>query len=171
MEDRVIAELQGAGYDRFHGARAEFQLRNAPFALQVEDESAIPPQFFREKVVTSVDKVAVKAAIQAGEDVPGCSLTTVLERWPDINPARLVIVEHYDDREDIQRLAAKYGRYHAEQSFIGRENGESFDLVTFGQGFEAVLERARRNPGRAVEPVWKRIPKSEVERLIGEVLP
>ncbi len=114
-----------------------------------------------------------------GDENPGCSITngiesavaTVLERWPDINPARLVIVEHYDDREDIQRLAAKYGRYHAEQSFIGRENGESFDLVTFGQGFEAVLERARRNPGRAVEPVWKRIPKSEVERLIGEVLP
>ncbi|HZQ53297.1 MAG TPA: siphovirus Gp157 family protein [Bryobacteraceae bacterium] len=75
IEDRVIAELQGAGYDRFHGIRAEFQLRNAPLALQVENESAIPPHFFREKIVTSVDKIAVKAAIEAGEDVPGCSLT------------------------------------------------------------------------------------------------
>jgi hypothetical protein len=75
VEDRVIAELQGAGYDRFHGLRSEFQLRNAPLALQVEDESAIPPHFVREKIVTSVDKVAIKAAMQAGEDVPGCSLT------------------------------------------------------------------------------------------------
>ncbi len=114
-----------------------------------------------------------------GDENPGCSITNgieyavaaVLERWPDIDPARLVIVEHYDDREKLRRMAAKYGRYQAEPLQRARDHGECFDLVTFGRGFEAVLERAKRNPGRAVEPVWKRIPKAEVERLICEVLP
>jgi hypothetical protein len=75
IEDRVIAELQGAGYDRFHGARAEFQLRNAPLALQVENESLIPDEYMRTTVLTAPDKLAIKAALQRGEDIPGVQLT------------------------------------------------------------------------------------------------
>jgi hypothetical protein len=49
---------------------------------------------------------------------PGCSITNgieyavaaVLDRWPEINPARLVVVEHYDDREPIRQITARYGR-------------------------------------------------------------
>lgn len=75
IEDRLISELQSAGFERFHSAANEVRLRNAPLALLVTDESEIAPHFFREKVVRSLDKVAVKAALQAGEEVPGCALT------------------------------------------------------------------------------------------------
>ena len=93
------------------------------------------------------------------------------ERWPDINPTRLVIVEHYDDRQTIEHLAARYGRYHAERALLGRKNGECFDLVTFGAGLEAVRQRARSIIPTAVEPQWKHVTKAEVKQLIGGELP
>jgi hypothetical protein len=95
----------------------------------------------------------------------------VSERWPDINPTRLVIVEHYDDRQTIEHLAARYGRYHAERALLGRKNGECFDLVTFGAGLEAVRQRARSIIPTAVEPQWKHVTKAEVKQLIGGELP
>lgn len=109
-----------------------------------------------------------------GPENPGCSLTNgieyavaaVLQRWPEIPPARLVVVEHYDDRETREQLAARYHR----GPLLARENGESFDLVAFGVSLEALREKTLQDWGR-VEPDWKRTTKAMVQHLIGEELP
>lgn len=43
-------------------------------AVQVLDEGKVPQKYLREKKSYSVDKVAVKAALKAGDSVPGCAL-------------------------------------------------------------------------------------------------
>lgn len=113
---------------------------------------------------------------------PGCSVTNgiewavaaVLEKWRALNRARLVIVEHYDDREKIRRIAAKRYKYLSPESafaaverdyFIGRKNGETFDLVSFG----AVNPITKQHEANA--PHWKPSSKAEVEALIGGALP
>ena len=45
-------------------------------AVSVTDEAAIPADYWREKVERSVDRMAVKAAIKGGTEIPGCTLVT-----------------------------------------------------------------------------------------------
>lgn len=75
IEDRVIGQMQAAGLDRVDGFHASFALRPAPLALQVDDETQIPAEYFREKLSASVDKNAIKAALAAGVEVAGVSLS------------------------------------------------------------------------------------------------
>jgi hypothetical protein len=84
-------------------------------------------------------------------------------------PQRLVIVEHYDDRPARARAAQKFRRV----LDIGRENGESFDLVTFDVEMEALRDRSARlwQIPREPEPHWKHTTKANVEYLIGGRLP
>jgi hypothetical protein len=57
------------------------RLRLNPESVQIEDEAALPAQFVRVKEVRSADKSALKAAVKAGQNIPGVSLvrTTRLE--------------------------------------------------------------------------------------------
>jgi hypothetical protein len=96
-----------------------------------------------------------------------CAVGVVLRRWPEINPARLVIVEHYDDRPARARVAEKFRRV----LDIGRENGESFDLVTFDVELEALRDRSAQLWRSPKEPHWKHTTKANVEYLIGGRLP
>jgi hypothetical protein len=75
IEDRIISEMQDNGYEKCHGVRIEFALRNAPAALKVTDESLIPDDFKRESLIVSVDKTAVKKALVNGAEIDGCELT------------------------------------------------------------------------------------------------
>ena len=104
---------------------------------------------------------------------PGTSITngieyavrTVLERLPELNVARSVIVEHYDDRERNQQYLAKHKRLDPAMT-IGREGGESFDFVTFNPPLSLELPTMTRT-----EPPWRRTSKGEIEGLIGVKLP
>jgi hypothetical protein len=106
---------------------------------------------------------------------PGPSITNsiehavgaVLRRWPEIDAARLVIVEHYDDRPTRARVAQKFRRC----VDIGRENGESFDLVTFDAEMKALRDQSARLCRSPREPHWKHTTKANVEDLIGGRLP
>jgi hypothetical protein len=114
------------------------------------------------------DPMTIALLTDTGDDNPGPSITNgilhavkaVLERWPDIDPARLVVIEHYDDREKLKTLASKHSRA---VSLLGRPDyGESFDLVTFDGGMQAVT---RLSLGQDLEPHWKRIRKDEAQTL------
>jgi hypothetical protein len=74
IEDRAILEMQGARLQSAAGIRTTFTLRAAAPSLIVDNEDAIPRQFFIEKIVTSVDKVAVKQALAHAQEVPGVHL-------------------------------------------------------------------------------------------------
>jgi len=45
-------------------------------SILIEDEELISQEFKNQKLVITVDKLAIKKAIKSGEDVPGASLST-----------------------------------------------------------------------------------------------
>jgi hypothetical protein len=106
------------------------------------------------------DPWTVALMTDLGDANPGCSLTAAAEYaipavqayWPH-RAARLIFVEHYDDRPHTRALAVRHRR---PVEMLGRINGESFDLVS--------LETPTR-------PRWKRTTKEKVEELIGGRLP
>ena len=75
IEDRILREMGDAGLEKSAGLRITFSLRPAPLALDVLDEKSIPREYFREKLTSSVDKLAIKAALERGEDIAGVRLT------------------------------------------------------------------------------------------------
>ena len=52
------------------------KVRKCPPSVDILCEQDIPEAYWREKVVRSVDKAAVKEALKAGEHVPGAALVT-----------------------------------------------------------------------------------------------
>jgi len=52
----------------------ELKLKKNPPAVIIDDLAQIPTQYQRQKIQVDVDKVAIKAAIKAGEEVPGAHL-------------------------------------------------------------------------------------------------
>lgn len=75
IEDRILREMSRAGLTQAAGVRVTLTARPCPAALAIDDEAAIPEQYVAQKLVTTVDKLAVKAALARGEDVPGVRLT------------------------------------------------------------------------------------------------
>jgi hypothetical protein len=54
----------------------KIRLKQCPPSIDVFDEKAIPPEFWREKIttVTSVDKIKLKEVLSEGVEVPGASI-------------------------------------------------------------------------------------------------
>lgn len=54
--------------------RGELKLKKNPPAVIVDDVTQIDPKYTRQKIQVDIDKTAIKAAIKAGEEVPGAHL-------------------------------------------------------------------------------------------------
>ena len=52
----------------------KIRLKTCPPSVDVFDEKAIPPEFWREKLTTSVDKIKLKEVLSEGIEVPGASI-------------------------------------------------------------------------------------------------
>ena len=52
----------------------ELKIKKNPPAVIIDDVTQIPTQYQRQKIQVDIDKVAIKAAIKAGEEVPGAHL-------------------------------------------------------------------------------------------------
>lgn len=75
IENRALQEMSTAGLAQVAGLRISLIARpSGNPALIVDDEKLIPEQYFREALVTSVDKLAIKAALDRHEDVAGVHL-------------------------------------------------------------------------------------------------
>jgi uncharacterized protein YlxW (UPF0749 family) len=66
IEDRIVREMTAARLEKAPGLRVTFSTRLAPASLIVDNENLIPAEYFNEKIVSTVDKVAIKAAIERG---------------------------------------------------------------------------------------------------------
>jgi hypothetical protein len=55
-------------------SKGEIKTKKNPPAVIIDDITQIPTQYQRQKVQIDIDKVAIKAAIKAGEEVPGAHL-------------------------------------------------------------------------------------------------
>lgn len=61
------------GGKKFETARVRYSYRKAT-AVQIEDATKIPEKYIRTKITKEPDKVAIKDALKAGEEVPGAEL-------------------------------------------------------------------------------------------------
>lgn len=55
-------------------SKGELKAKKNPPSVVIDDLTQIPTQYQRQKIQVDIDKVAIKAAIKAGEDVPGAHL-------------------------------------------------------------------------------------------------
>ena len=77
LRQYLLENMQRAGITRIEHTEAPFyriSIRRNPPRVVVDEETFIPAEFVRTKVVEDIDKTAIKAAIQAGQDVPGAHL-------------------------------------------------------------------------------------------------
>lgn len=73
LKDHYRHIMQSHGLKRVNGKAYSVSLRATPIVL-IENEQAVPKEFWRVKSETSVDKTAVRDALKSGAVVPGCSL-------------------------------------------------------------------------------------------------
>lgn len=62
------------GIEKIDGMHAKVGFKKNPPSVKFDDVERVPEEFFRTKVVTEIDKTAVKKAIQTGREVPGAYL-------------------------------------------------------------------------------------------------
>lgn len=70
----LLTILDATGQKKMERPLATVSRRSGSMSVQITDEDAIPTQLKTVKTVTSPDKAAIKAQIEAGEDVPGAAL-------------------------------------------------------------------------------------------------
>lgn len=75
VSDSIIARMRKASLTRADGFHKTFMLRDAPAALAIDDESLIPREYMREKLIAEPMKVEIKAALARGEEIAGVHLT------------------------------------------------------------------------------------------------
>ena len=73
IPDEELTEEQQHGLRKISGNVYTASVRESQ-AVAIEDQAAIPAEFWKVKEERSVDKVMVKNHIKAGQVVPGCSL-------------------------------------------------------------------------------------------------
>ena len=66
--------LTAMGKEKAKGDQFTFKRRKFPPRVVVADESALPKEYIKEKITTSIDKIAIKKALQNGDEVTGASL-------------------------------------------------------------------------------------------------
>lgn len=73
LKEYVTNSLLNASQTKFEAPRVAFSLRRSE-AVNVLSTDALPPEFTKVKTEVSPDKVALKKAIKAGQEVPGAEL-------------------------------------------------------------------------------------------------
>lgn len=75
IEDRTLVWMAEERHEKVSGIRITLTARPAPPAVEVLDESQVPQEYWREKLVSSIDKIAVKTDLTKGIEIPGVGLT------------------------------------------------------------------------------------------------
>jgi hypothetical protein len=77
LKDYMLAGMMVAGVKKIEGPYLRLSIRDNPEAVEVFDAAQIPAEFMRqpEPPPAAPDKTAIKAAIKAGQEVPGVKLT------------------------------------------------------------------------------------------------
>ena len=71
LKKYLTAALNG---QKFSTARCAVSFRRSEM-VEIDEEGAIPAEYMTETVKRTPDKVAIKAAIKAGQEISGCHLT------------------------------------------------------------------------------------------------
>jgi hypothetical protein len=78
LKEYLLRQMTAAGIDRVSDPRIEVKRRKNPPKLKITDREAIPPQWWRQPPIPEMepDKTIIKAALKAGQAVPGAELET-----------------------------------------------------------------------------------------------
>lgn len=74
VENAYLYALDNMKMKSIMTGRGELKVKKNPPAVVVDDLTKIPTKFQSQKIQVDIDKVAIKAAIKAGENVEGCHL-------------------------------------------------------------------------------------------------
>ena len=74
LKDYMLQSMQRAELKRVADARFTVWTQKSPVSVQIADEDALLSPFVTIKTTRSPDKKAIREAIEAGQDVPGCCL-------------------------------------------------------------------------------------------------
>lgn len=74
LQSNAIRVMNQNGWKELDGDTVTLAIRQNPPSVIVDDENALPPEYIRITQTQSVDRNAIKAAIKAGETVPGARL-------------------------------------------------------------------------------------------------
>jgi hypothetical protein len=76
VKDYLHASMKVAGVEKIECPLFRLSVKHNPASVEVYQPELIPPQFMRqpEPPPPSPDKTAIKDALKAGQDVPGCRL-------------------------------------------------------------------------------------------------
>lgn len=74
LEKACIFALDNMQVKSIMTSKGELKTKKNPPAVIIDDVTKIPTQYQRQKIQVDIDKVAIKAAIKAGEEVPGAHL-------------------------------------------------------------------------------------------------
>jgi hypothetical protein len=77
IKDYLLASMMVAGVQKIECPHFRLAVRENPPAVEVYEPGLIPAEFMRqpEPPPPAIDKAAIKEAIKAGQDVPGCKLS------------------------------------------------------------------------------------------------
>lgn len=77
LREYLLINMIAADIERIEGPLMTISIRNNPEAVDVFDGLQVPAAFMRQPETPPpvADKVAIKAALKKGDDVPGCRLT------------------------------------------------------------------------------------------------
>lgn len=77
LKDYLLANLLVAGVQKVECPYFKLAVRDNPPAVEIYEPGLIPAEFMKTPPPppASADKTAIKEAIKAGQDVPGCKLT------------------------------------------------------------------------------------------------
>jgi Holliday junction resolvase RusA-like endonuclease len=74
LEKAVIYSMDNMQVKSILTNKGEMKVKKNPPSVVIDDLTQIPTQYQRQKIQVDIDKVAIKAAIKAGEEVPGAHL-------------------------------------------------------------------------------------------------
>jgi hypothetical protein len=75
MKEAVLYAMNIYGIEKVASPTLSLSIRNNPESVEIINEAQIPAEYLKEKTTVSIDKVAIKKSIQAGETVQGAILT------------------------------------------------------------------------------------------------
>lgn len=76
LEKNALYIMQTRGWKSLEGETNTLKMAKCPPSVEIADRALIPLEYIETKTVEHVDKNRIKAALKAGEAVPGAALIT-----------------------------------------------------------------------------------------------
>ncbi len=102
LKERLKWAMMALDMHSIEGDNYIFTLSPGANKLVIENEETIPAKFFKEEVVLSIDKDAIKAALESGEKIPGAKLEQIQSLRSKVNATTVRKIAPKKGKKDAQ---------------------------------------------------------------------